>query len=59
VLVFKHDGKPMKLRVSSGRSEISVGGEVKPRSALKTGMTCSLNWAKRGDRFEAHKVVCP
>jgi hypothetical protein len=59
VLLFKHGGKPMKLRVSGSRSEISVAGKVSPRSALKTGMTCSLNWAKRGDRVEARKVVCP
>ncbi|MDH3239686.1 MAG: hypothetical protein OEO83_03380 [Alphaproteobacteria bacterium] len=59
VLLFTHDGKKMKLRVSGGRSEITVGGAMKPRSALKTGMTCSLNWAKRGDRVEARKVICP
>ena len=59
VLLFKHGGKPMKLRVSGSRSEISVAGKVSPRSALKAGMTCSLNWAKRGDRVEARKVICP
>jgi tripartite-type tricarboxylate transporter receptor subunit TctC len=59
VLLFSHDGKKMKLRVSGSRSEITVGGEIKARSALKAGMTCSLNWAKRGDRVEARKVICP
>ncbi|MDX1484289.1 MAG: hypothetical protein R3229_07395 [Alphaproteobacteria bacterium] len=59
VLRFSHDGKDMKLRVSGSRSEISIGGEIKPRSALKAGMTCSLSWAKRGDRVEARKVICP
>jgi hypothetical protein len=59
ILRFTHDGKKMKLRVSGGRSEITVGGKLSPRAALKTGMTCSLNWAKRGDRTEARKVICP
>ncbi|TDI67078.1 MAG: hypothetical protein E2O90_03635 [Alphaproteobacteria bacterium] len=59
ILRFVHDGKKMKLRVSGGRSEITVGGKLAPRSALKAGMTCSLNWAKRGDRIEARKVICP
>lgn len=59
VLIFKNEGKEMKLRVSGSRSEVTVGGKLQPRSALKTGMTCELNWAKRGDRLEARKVVCP
>jgi len=59
ILRFSHDGKKMKLRVSGSRSEITVGGKLAPRSALKAGMTCSLNWAKRGDRVEARKVICP
>lgn len=59
VLLFKHDGKKMKIRVSGSRSEIMVGGALKPRSVLKAGMTCSLNWARRGDRVEARKVFCP
>ena len=59
ILRFTHNGKKMKLRVSGGRSEITVGGKLAPRSALKAGMTCSLNWAKRGDRTEARKVICP
>lgn len=59
VLLFSHEGKKMKLRASGSRTEVTVGGEIKPRSALKTGMTCELNWAKRGDRLEARKVVCP
>ena len=49
----------MKLRVSGSRSEITVGGKLSPRGALKTGMTCSISWAKRGDRTEARKVICP
>lgn len=59
ILHFMHDGKKMKLRVSGGRSEITVGGKLAPRAALKAGMTCSLNWKKRGDRTEARKVICP
>ena len=59
ILRFVHDGKKMKLRVSGSRSEITVGGKLAPRGSLKTGMTCSLNWAKRGDRTEARKVICP
>ncbi|MEE8084100.1 MAG: hypothetical protein V3T46_02655, partial [Alphaproteobacteria bacterium] len=59
ILRFSHDGKKMKLRVSGSRSEITVGGKLAARSALKAGMTCSLNWAKRGDRVEARKVICP
>lgn len=59
VLLFTHGGKKMKLRVSGSRSEITVGGAIKPRSALKTGMSCSLTWAKRGGRLEARKVICP
>jgi len=59
VLRFTHKGKKMKIRVSGGRSEITVGGKLAPRSALKAGMTCALNWKKRGDRVEARKVICP
>ncbi|MEE8283825.1 MAG: hypothetical protein V3R63_02415, partial [Alphaproteobacteria bacterium] len=59
ILRFSHDGKKMKLRVSGSRSEITIGGKLSPRKALKAGMTCSLNWAKRGDRVEARKVICP
>jgi hypothetical protein len=59
ILRFTHDGKKMKLRVSGSRSEITVGGKLAPRGALKAGMTCSLNWATRGDRTEARKVICP
>lgn len=59
VLLFSHDGKKMKLRVSGSRSEITVGGKLADRGALKTGMTCSLMWAKRGNRVEARKVICP
>ena len=59
VLLFKHNGQKMKLRVSGSRSEITVGGKLAARSALKANMTCSLNWAKRGDRVEARKVICP
>ena len=59
VLLFTHDGKNMKLRVSGSRSEITVGGKLVPRSKLKAGMTCSLKWKKRGDRLEASTVVCP
>ncbi|MBT3792977.1 MAG: hypothetical protein HOF95_08155 [Rhodospirillales bacterium] len=59
ILRFKHDGKKMKLRVSGSRSEITVAGQLAGRSSLKTGMTCNLSWAKRGDRIEARKVICP
>jgi hypothetical protein len=59
VLRFKHDGKKMKLRVSGSRSEITVAGKLVGRSSLKTGMTCNMSWAKRGDRVEARKVICP
>ncbi len=58
VLLFSYGGKKMKLRVSGSRSEIMVGGKLAPRSALKSGMSCNLNWAKRGDRVEARKVRC-
>ncbi len=59
VLLFSHDGKKMKLRVSGSRSEIMIGGKLSARKALKAGMSCSLNWKKRGDRIEARKVICP
>jgi hypothetical protein len=59
VLRFTHKGKKMKLSVSGSRSEITIGGKVAPRSALKAGMTCRMNWMKRGDRVEARKVICP
>jgi hypothetical protein len=49
----------MKLRVSGSRTEITVGGKLAPRSAVKSGMTCKVGWIKRGSRFEASKVVCP
>jgi hypothetical protein len=49
----------MKLSVSGSRSEIMMGGNLQPRSALKAGMTCQISWAKRGDRLEARRVVCP
>jgi len=59
VLRFKANGKNMKLSVSGSRSEIMMGGNLQPRSALKAGMTCQISWAKRGDRLEARRVVCP
>jgi hypothetical protein len=59
VLRFKAKGKSMKLSVSGSRSEITLGGKMQPRSALKAGMTCQVSWAKRGDRLEARRVVCP
>jgi len=59
VLIFKNDGKTMKVGVSGSRSEVTVGGELKPRSAVKTGMTCEISWAKRGDKLEARKIICP
>lgn len=59
VLLFTNGGEKMKLKVSGSRSEIMVGGKLAGRGALKTGMTCSLNWAKRGDKLEARKVRCP
>jgi hypothetical protein len=59
VLLFKSGGKNMKLRVSGSRTEITVGGKLAPRSAVKSGMTCKVGWIKRGSRFEASKVVCP
>ncbi len=58
VLNFTHKGKKMKLRVSGSRSEITVAGEIAPRSALKPGMTCLMNWKKRGKRLEARTVKC-
>ena len=59
VLLFKSGGKKMKLKVSGSRSEITVGGKLSPRSALKTGMTCQVGWAKKGKGLEARQVVCP
>jgi hypothetical protein len=59
VLVFKSKGKNLKVRVSGSRTEITVGGKVSPREAVKTGMTCEVGWTKRGDRLEAQKIVCP
>ncbi len=59
VLVFKHAGKTQKVRVSGSRTEITVGGKISPRGAVKTGMTCEVGWTKRGDRLEAQKIVCP
>jgi hypothetical protein len=59
VLVFKHKGKSRKVRVSGSRTEITMGGKISPRGAVKTGMTCEVGWTKRGDRLEAQKIVCP
>jgi hypothetical protein len=59
VLVFKNEGKNLKIGVSGSRTEITVGGKISPRSAVKTGMTCEVGWTKRGDRLEARKIVCP
>jgi len=59
VYIFKHKGKKMKVRASGSRTEITVGGQIKGRSAVKTGMSCEIAWKKRGDRLEASKVICP
>jgi len=59
VLVFKNKGKEMKVQVSGSRTEITVGGKVSPRSAVKTGMTCEVGWTSRGGKLEARKIVCP
>ncbi|MEE8517229.1 MAG: hypothetical protein V3T02_11370 [Alphaproteobacteria bacterium] len=58
VLHFTHKGKKMKLRVSGSRSEITVAGKLASRGDLKTGMTCLMNWKKRGKRVEAGMVQC-
>ncbi len=59
VYIFKHKGKKLKVRASGSRTEITVGGQLKGRSAIKTGMSCEIAWKKRGDRLEASRVVCP
>jgi hypothetical protein len=59
VLVFKNKGKEMKVQVSGSRTEITVGGKVSPRSAVKTGMTCDVGWTGQGGKLEARKIVCP
>ena len=59
VLVFKHKGKEMKVQVSGSRTEITVGGKMSPRSAVKTGMTCEVGWTGQGGKLEAKKIVCP
>ena len=51
---FTHNGK--KYTVSGSRTEVMVDGKQADRSALKSGMACTVEGSKKGD--EAAKVDC-
>ena len=51
---FTHNGK--KYTVSGSRTEVMIDGKQADRSALKSGMACTVEGGKKGD--EAAKVDC-
>jgi tripartite-type tricarboxylate transporter receptor subunit TctC len=55
-LSFKVKGKTHKVRVSGGRTKVSIGGTKSKRKNLKVGMTCAVSY--QGDGSVAKSVKC-
>lgn len=52
---FEGDGKKGKLRVSSSRTKVTIGGNAAKRSALKPGMACDFAYQGSAARTIACK----
>ncbi|HSR54352.1 MAG TPA: ABC transporter substrate-binding protein [Acidobacteriota bacterium] len=53
---FKVDGKEQKVRVSSSRTIVTIGGDRTERKAVKAGMECEITYP--GNDQTAKEVTC-
>ncbi|MDH3241365.1 MAG: hypothetical protein OEO83_11940 [Alphaproteobacteria bacterium] len=56
VITIQKDGKKLKARVSGRSTKVTIGGKKAKRSAIKTGMTCTLVYPAPGQ--QAKEVNC-
>ncbi|HXF54444.1 MAG TPA: hypothetical protein VNK52_10015 [Hyphomicrobiaceae bacterium] len=56
VTIKTGDGKTFKASISGSRTNVMIGGKKAERSALKTGMECTVDAEKDG--AEAKSVDC-
>jgi hypothetical protein len=53
---FKSDGSDLAVSVSGSKSKVTIAGKEAKRSAIKTGMTCTVT--HQGDSTTARMIEC-
>ena len=56
ILYFKAGSENHKVKVSSRRTKVTIGGNKTKRKKLKVGMTCKITYSENGG--EAQRVDC-
>ncbi len=52
------DGNMVKSKISSSRTNLTIGGEEAKRTKLKAGMICDITYVMKGERNEPSMVSC-
>ncbi len=52
------DGNMVKSKISSSRTNLTIGGKEDKRTNLKSGMTCDITYVMKGERNEPSVVSC-